>query len=117
MSDASEFVSHEDFKKLDIRIGTIVSAERVPDTEKLIKCAVDFGAPPEGLGIRTIISGIAAWREPEKLIGKQCPYVVNLKPRMIRDILSEGMLLAAGGDDAHALLHPDTEIPPGSRLG
>lgn len=103
-------ISIEDFAKLDIRIGTVLSAERVPETDKLIKCTVDFGEDEP----RTIVSGIAHLREPESLIGKQLPYIVNLVSRTIKGIESNGMLLAVGSDDAFALLHPDTNVPPGT---
>ena len=109
-------ISYDDFAKLDIRIGTIVAAELVPETDKLIKCTVDFGEPPAGGGTRTIVSGIAEWRSPEDLVGKQCPYIVNLAPRVLRGVESQGMLLAAGLTEGIALLHPDIEVPRGSRL-
>jgi len=109
-------ISYDDFAKLDIRIGTIVAAERVPDTDKLIKCEVDFGDPPAGGGKRTIVSGIAQWRTPEALVGKQAPYIVNLEPRELRGIMSEGMLLAASVPEGIALLHPDSPVSPGTRI-
>ena len=106
-------ITYDDFAKLEIRVGTIVAAELVPDTDKLIKCTIDFGE----LGTRTIVSGIAQFRTPESLVGKQCPYIVNLVPRMLRGIESQGMLLAASpGGEGLALLHPDTDVPPGTRL-
>ena len=91
----SEKASYEDFAKLDIRMGTVVAAELVPETDKLIKCTVDFGDPSAGGGMRTIVSGIAQWKKPEELVGKQLPYIFNLAPRMLRGVESEGMLLAA----------------------
>lgn len=105
-------ISYDDFAKLEIRIGTIVAAEVVPDTDKLIKCTVDFGE----IGTRTIVSGIALWKKPEDIIGRQCPYIVNLAPRVIRGIESQGMLMAPSHDDEFALLHPDKEMPKGSRV-
>ncbi len=109
-----EHITYDDFAKLDIRVGTVISAELVPDTDKLIKCTIDFG---EELGTRTIVSGIALFRAPESLIGKQLPYIVNLAPRMLRGVESQGMLLAASpGGEGLALLIPDAPIPPGTRL-
>lgn len=108
MSEAS----YEDFAKLDIRIGTVVSAELVPETDKLIKCTVDFGE----LGVRTIVSGIAEWKKPEELVGKQFPYVVNLAPRTLRGVESQGMLLAASDEEGVALLNPERTLPPGTKL-
>lgn len=108
----TETILYDDFAKLDIRLGTILAAELVPDTDKLIKCTIDFGE----MGTRTIVSGIAQFRKPEDLIGKQCPYIVNLEPKMLRGIESQGMLLAASVGDGLALLHPDIVAPPGTRL-
>ncbi|TSC87036.1 MAG: methionyl-tRNA synthetase [Parcubacteria group bacterium Gr01-1014_8] len=106
-------IQYEDFAKLDIRVGTILAAERVPETDKLIKCTVDLGE----LGQRTIVSGIAQFRTPEQLVGKQCPYIVNLAPKTLRGIESEGMLLAAAPEGIGlALLHPDVQLPPGTKL-
>ncbi len=106
-------ITYDDFAKLDIRIGTVRAAERVPETDKLIKCTIDFGE----LGERTIVSGIALFRNPEDLIGKQLPYIVNLEPRLLKGIESQGMLLAASpGGEGLALLLPDTEVPNGTRL-
>ncbi len=106
-------ISYEDFAKLEIRIGTVRAAEPIPETDKLLKCTIDFGDFVE----RTIVSGIAQFRMPEQLVGKQLPYIVNLAPRMLRGVESQGMLLAASpGGDELALLHPDIEVPNGTKL-
>ncbi len=105
-------ISYDDFAKLDIRVGTVVAAEMVPETDKLIKCTVDFGE----FGTRTIVSGIAQWKKPEELVGKQLPYIVNLAPRVLRGVESQGMLLAASEAAGVALLHPERPIQPGTRL-
>lgn len=105
-------ISYDDFAKLDIRIGTVLSAEFVPDTDKLIKCTVDFGE----LGQRTIVSGIAQWKRPEDIVGRQLPYVVNLAPRVLRGVTSQGMLLAASDEHGVALLVPERVVPPGTKL-
>lgn len=105
-------ISYEEFAKLDIRIGTIVSAEVVPETDKLIKCSVDFGE----LGLRTIVSGIAQWKKPEDLVGRQFPYIVNLAPRILRGIESQGMLIAASDEGGVALISPEREVPRGTML-
>ena len=111
-------ISYDDFAKLDIRVGTVLTAELIPDTDKLVKCTVDFGDPLSGgLGTRTIVSGIALFRKPEDLIGKQLPYVVNLAPRLLRGVESQGMLLAASPDgEGLALLVPDVAVPNGTKL-
>lgn len=105
-------IQYDDFAKVEIRIGTIVAAERVPDTDKLLKCTIDFGE----LGVRTIVSGIAQWKEPDMLVGRQCPYIVNLAPRVLRGVESRGMLLAGTDDEGVVLLHPERPVPPGTPL-
>lgn len=105
-------IQYDDFAKLDIRVGTIIAAEKVPDTDKLIKCTIDFGE----MGERTIVSGIAQWKTPEVLVGLQLPYIVNLAPRTLRGIESQGMLLAASDDDGLALLKPEREVKRGTKL-
>ncbi len=109
----SEQIQYDDFAKLDIRIGLVVAAEMVPDADKLIKCTIDFG--PE-IGTRTIVSGIALWKKPEELVGKQLPYIVNLAPRMLRGVESQGMLIAASDENGVALLQPEREVPKGTKL-
>lgn len=105
-------ISYDDFAKLDVRIGTVVAAEMVPEADKLIQCTVDFGE----LGKRTIVSGIAAWKKPEELVGKQFPYVVNLEPRVLRGVTSEGMLIAASDENGVALIAPERSVPAGTKL-
>lgn len=105
-------IQYDDFARLDIRIGTVVAAEPVPETDKLIKCTIDFGE----LGQRTIVSGIAEWKKPEELVGKQFPYIVNLAPRMLRGVESQGMLLAASDDSGVALIAPERTVPSGTKL-
>ena len=105
-------ITYDDFAKLDIRIGTVVAAEPVPETDKLIKCTIDFGEA----GLRTIVSGIAEWKKPEELVGRQLPYIFNLAPRMLRGVESQGMLLAGSDDEGLALLVPERPVPPGTKL-
>lgn|SRR3989338_3076534 len=105
-------ISYDDFVKLDIRIGTVMAAELVPETDKLIKCTVDFGT----FGTRTVVSGIAQWKKPEELTGRQFPYIVNLEPRVIRGIESQGMILAIRNKEAISLLHPEAEVDPGAHI-
>jgi methionyl-tRNA synthetase len=112
MSDLKPEIQYEDFAKLDIRVGTVVAAEMVPETDKLIKCTLDFG----DLGMRTIVSGIAEWKKPEELVGKQLPYIVNLAPRVLRGVESQGMLLAASDEQGVALLHPERTVESGTKL-
>lgn len=99
-------------KQLDIRIGKIVSAEAIEGSEKLLKLQVDFREFQ-----RQILSGIAKFYTPEDLIGKECPFIVNLEPRMMMGLESQGMLIATGAEDGAAvLLHPDKEVPEGAKI-
>ena len=111
-TDLKAEITFDDFAKLDIRVGTVVAAEPVPETDKLIKCTIDFG----DLGTRTIVSGILEWKKPEDLVGKQLPYIVNLAPRMLRGVESQGMLMAASDADGLALLSPERSVAPGTKL-
>ena len=84
-------ISIDDFKKVDITVGKILSAEKIPETDKLLKLSVDFGE----LQPRQIISGISLYfPDCSILIGKKCVFVVNLEPRIIRGLESQGMILA-----------------------
>jgi len=112
----SEEIQYEDFAKLDIRIGTVIAAELVPETDKLIKCTVDFGDSLAGGRERTIVSGIAEWKQPGELVGLRLPYIVNLAPRMLRGVESQGMLLAASDESGVVLLTPERDIAPGTKL-
>lgn len=87
---AKENITFDDFVKMDIRVGTILEAERVPKTDKLIKLKIDTG-----IDQRTVVSGIAVDHKPEDIIGKQVSILVNLEPRKIRGIESQGMILMA----------------------
>lgn len=116
-------IAYDDFAKLDIRIGTIRSVDVVPDADKLLKLEVDFAETVEGAEgtmpvVRQIVSGIRTFFEdPQVLVGKQCPFLVNLEPRVIRGFESQGMILAASTPEGgFALLHPHVELPPGTKI-
>ncbi len=95
-------IDYDSFCKMDIRVGTILQAEAVPNTEKLMKMLVDTG-----LDQRTIVSGVLEHFSPEELIGKQVPVLINLEPRKIRGIVSQGMILYAENDQKRfALMQP-----------
>jgi methionine--tRNA ligase beta chain len=103
-------ITYDDFKKLDIRIGKILSAEKVEGTDKLLKLVIDCGEEK-----RQVVAGIAETYQPDQIIGKEIPVLLNLEPRSIRGVESSGMMLAAvdvGGKPV--LLQPDGEVPPGS---
>lgn len=106
--------SIDDFQKLEFRIGTVTSAEIVPDTDKLLRLTVDVGEGED----RQIVSGIRARVEsPEDLVGKQFPFITNLEPRIIRGLESNGMILAPGEGGEDALLSPTKEVEPGTKVG
>lgn len=103
-------VSFDDFSKLDIRIGKILKAERVEKSKKLLKLQVDTG-----LDTRTVMSGIAEHFTPEEIIGKQVTMLVNLAPRKIMGVESQGMILMASDKDGTLkLLSPSGDVAPGS---
>ncbi len=103
-------ITIDDFKKLDIRIGKVISAEKIPDADKLIKLIFDIGGEQ-----RQIVAGIAeSFPDPAVLMGKEIPIVLNLEPRKLKGNLSQGMILAVGTDDRPVLLCPEKEVSPGS---
>ena len=107
------FATYDEFCKLDIRLGTITAVAVVEDADKLLKLTVDLGeAVP-----RQIVSGIRPYfPDPDVLVGKQCPFVVNLEPRMIRGLESQGMIMAASNDAAFSLLVSEPLMPPGTTV-
>ncbi|MCL1933180.1 MAG: methionine--tRNA ligase [Candidatus Azobacteroides sp.] len=105
-------VSYDDFAKLDIRVGKVLECVKVPKADKLLQFKID-----DGLGGRTILSGIAAYYRPEELIGKTVCFIANLEPRKIKGIESQGMLLSAESFAGNLrLIHPDANLEPGSEV-
>jgi len=108
----AEEIPFEDFKKLDIRVGTIMNVERVRRSERLYKILVDLGS----FGSRQTISSLVGYYEPGELVGKRIVFLVNLKPAKFAGEVSQGMLLAAEMDGKLALLTTDHEIQSGARI-
>lgn len=104
--------TYDDFAKLELRVATVTAAERVEGSEKLLKMQLDLGE----LGPRQIVSGIGKVYTPESLVGTQIVIIANLEPRMLMGLESNGMLLAAGGQDGASLLRPDRPVQPGSKI-
>lgn len=106
-------ITFEEFKKVEISVGKILSAEKIPDTDKLLKLSVDFGDETP----RQIVSGISGYfPEPEILVGKKCMFVTNLEPRTIKGHESNGMLFAVSTEDGKfSLLSPSDDIPVGTK--
>ena len=102
-----------DFEKMDIRTATVLEAERVPKTEKLLKLTIDTG-----IDTRVIVSGIAEYYTPEQMIGKQICILANLAPRKIRGIESKGMILMAKEPDgAMRVVSPEERLANGANVG
>jgi methionyl-tRNA synthetase len=109
---SKDLISFDDFSKIDIRTATVLEAEKVPKTTKLLKLKIDTG-----LDVRTIVSGIAEYFDPQALIGKQISVVANLEPRKIRGIESKGMILMAEDKDGKlVLVSPTDKVSNGSTI-
>jgi methionyl-tRNA synthetase len=102
-------ITFEDFDKLDLRVGTIVAAEKVAKADKLLKLTVDIGSEK-----RTVVSGLALQYSPEEIVGRQVTLVANLQPRKMRGIASEGMILMADGDGKLSFVSATDQTAPGS---
>jgi len=106
-------IIYDDFAKLDIVIGTITHVEVVEGADKLLKLLVDVGEEKP----RQILSGIREYvPDIQSLVGQQCPFLINLEPRVIRGLESQGMILAPSNDEAFAVLHPSRPLNSGSRV-
>lgn len=104
-------INFEEFKKVEIRMGKVLEAEKVADADKLLKMQVDFGEFK-----RQIVSGIAESYTAEEMVGKTLPFIVNLEYRTIRGEESQGMLMASGVDGKVILLEPSGEVPAGTEV-
>lgn len=105
-------ITFEEFKKIEIKIGKVISVEKVENADKLLKLIVDFG--PD-IGERQIVSGIAEHYSLKDLKGKKLPFIVNLEPRTFRGVESQGMLMAVAGDKP-VLLLPSEDVAEGSEI-
>lgn len=120
-------ITFDDFAKVEIRAGKILSAEKIPDTDKLLRLSVDFAEQEEITaedGTKTmrpkprqIVSGIALYfPDPQALVGRTAMFVTNLEPRVIKGHESNGMLFAVSTPEgAFSLLEPNQSIPPGTK--
>src|SRR3989344_350520 len=113
-------ITFDEFKKVDLRVAKIVSAEKVPDSEKLLRLEINCGDKNEaGESVkRQVVSGIAKSYAPENLIGKEILIVANLEPRKLMGLTSNGMLLAARNADGQpVILIPEKEVAAGTEIG
>jgi len=106
-----DYISYEDFARLDIRVGLVENAEVVPNADKLFKLKVNIGTE-----VRTLVAGLADYYKKEDLIGKKIILLANLEPKKLRGILSQGMLLAADDGKIVSFLTPEKDIPAGSKI-
>lgn len=132
-------ITIDDFTKLEFKVGTVISAEEIDGSEKLLKLQVDFGSKvpetsddiPSEDGIHTntlqsdddkkkdirqILSGIKQWYKPEDLVGKQFVFITNLAPRKMMGLESQGMIMAAEGEERPVPLIPSEKVPNGSKI-
>ena len=108
--DIKPEIDIDDFRKVDLRVATVLRAEPVPKAKKLLKLEIDMGER------RTIVAGIAEHYTPESLAGRQVIVVANLKPAKLMGVVSQGMLLAAGEAAGPVLVLPDKTVTPGTPL-
>lgn len=106
-----ETIKIEDFQKIEIRIGKVIEASRVENSDKLIRLLIDFDTEK-----RQVLTAMAEFLVPEHFLGKQVPVLCNLAPRKIRGAESQGMIIAADIDGKPVLLHPEKEVPNGTRI-
>ncbi|MDD6622988.1 MAG: methionine--tRNA ligase, partial [Bacteroidales bacterium] len=106
-------VAFDEFMKMDIRVGTVLECEKVKKADKLLKFRID-----DGMGGRTIVSGIAKYYNPEDLVGKQVCFVANFEPRKLKGIESQGMILSAeNADGSLVVIGPQGPVVPGCQVG
>lgn len=106
------YISYDDFSKLDLRIGTIIGGEAVPKSTKLLDLEISIGDNEEDK--KHIIAGIGEGYSPTDLIGQQVLVIINLEPRSLMGRTSEGMILAASGDSGPIVLNPEKTVPNGT---
>jgi methionine--tRNA ligase beta chain len=104
-------VTFKDFQKLDIRIGKILGCEKIPGAKKLLKVSLDIGTET-----RETVAGMAEFFSPEELVGKSVVVLVNLEPKKLMGVESQGMILAADLDGKPFLLTVESEVPSGTKV-
>ena len=103
-------ISFAEFQNLDLRIGRVLQAERIPESRNLIRMKVDLG----GKEVRNILAGIAEWYPPKELVNKSFIFVVNLEPKKMMGEESQGMILCADQDGKAVLISVPSDLPPGT---
>ncbi|MBI2334484.1 methionine--tRNA ligase subunit beta [Candidatus Daviesbacteria bacterium] len=105
-------ISIDEFQKLELKVGTVVEAEEVEGSEKLIKLMVDLGEDEP----RQVLAGVKKWYKPKDFVGKQVVVVVNLEPKMMMGLESQGMMLAASSEDGPVFLTVPKKVPSGTKI-
>lgn len=106
-------IMFEDFEKLDLRIGKVLEVTPIPNSKKLMKIMVDFGAEK-----RQAVAGLLQYYKPEELVGKKCVFLLNLKRRMLAGVESQCMVLAAEDSQGKiAVLQPEKDVDEGAKIG
>ena len=108
----SEIINYEQFSQMDMRVGKVISAEKVENTDKLLKVMIDLGEEIP----RQLVAGIAQQYTPEQLVGRDMVVLTNLEPRTIRGVESRGMILAATVEGAPVILTTEKPVPVGSKI-
>jgi methionyl-tRNA synthetase len=109
---AAPLVTFDEFKKMDLRIGKILSVEDHSNANKLYVLKIDIGNG----GTRQVVAGIKPYYAKEALVGRSIVVICNLQPAMLRGVESQGMLLAASGAGSVVVLAPEKDVPPGSKV-
>lgn len=112
-------ITFKQFSKIELQVGTVLKAEDVEGSEKLIKLKVDLGEDPStssGQDIRQILVGVKQWYKPKDFVGKQVVVVANLEPRKMMGLESQGMMLAADTSDGPVFLTVPKKVPPGTKI-
>jgi methionine--tRNA ligase beta chain len=105
-------ITIDDFAKVEFKVGTVLEAQEVEGSEKLIKLTVDLGEESP----RTILTGMKTWYNTDHFKGRQLVFITNLEPRMMMGMESQGMIMATDSEDGPVLLQPEKEVPPGSKI-
>lgn len=112
MNEVKPLIKFEDFEKVDMRIGTVLSVEEIEGSDKLLKLDVDFGE----IGKRQILSGIKEWYKKDDLVGKQLAFVINIEPRKMMGFESQGMIMAVDSSSKPLLLKIEENTKDGSEI-
>lgn len=105
-------INYEEFSKIQLKVGTVLEAEDLEGSEKLLKLKVDLGEESP----RQLLAGVKQWYKPEDFIGKQVVVVVNLEPRKMIGLESQGMMLAADSENGPIFLTVPKKVPPGTKI-